>query len=49
MFVVLAGSSRFTYGCLGRNVYLCVSIKTRVIIFEVGNALKNKCEKKKVN
>jgi len=29
-------------------VYLCVAIKTRVIIYEVGNALKNKCEKKKV-
>ena len=45
---LFSGASRFTYNSLGRNVYLCVAVKTRVIIYEISNSQKNKCEKKKV-
>lgn len=41
------GASRFTYNCLGRTIYLCVAVKTRIIIYEISNSQKNKCEKKK--
>lgn len=42
------GASRFTYNKLGRTIYLCVAIKTRIIIYEISNSQKNKYEKKKV-
>lgn len=42
------GASKFTYSSLGRTVYLCVAIKNRVIVYEIGS-LKNKYEKKKAS
>lgn len=41
------GASRFIYNSLGRTIYLCVAVKTRVIIYEISSSQKNKCEKKK--
>ena len=46
--LVPLGASRFTSNSLGRTIYLCVAVKNRVIIFEINNTQKNKCEKKKV-
>ena len=40
------GASLFTYGKLGRNVYLCVAVKMKIIIFEINNS-KSRYEKKK--
>ena len=42
----IAGASLFTYGKLGRNVYLCVAVKMKIIIFEINNS-KSRYEKKK--
>ena len=38
------GASLFTYGKLGRNAYVCVAVKMKIIIFEINNS-KNRYEK----